>query len=395
MPVAKGVVRFEAVTKEYRLGQRRAFLTAAMPFGRGLGGGTRLKALDDVSFEIEPGDSFALLGHNGAGKSTALKCLSGVTQPTTGVVRVGGHVSALIELGVGFHPDLSGIDNLRFATAIAGVRGRAAQRAVEAAVEFAEIDGFLDTPVKRYSSGMVARIGFGIATALPGDVLVVDEVLAVGDAAFQRKCQRLLADMRREHGRTLLFVSHNEWVVKETCERAALLDHGRLVCVAPVQDALREYAALQMRDAEPTSGSQAGAALRIVNPVLADGDKRTLESTSPLVLRCSLEVTPETEEGVVALCLLNQSGHLVWAVYSDEHGVRLEPGWHDVEISVDHVAALPGRCRLQVFAFDRAVPLVQEIRTLEIEVLGQTQPGVEHGIVSVEATVAVSSPAPD
>lgn len=390
LDVKPGTVVFDAVSKEYRLGYRRAFFAAALPGGRGLGGGGQLKALDDVSFRVEPGESFALLGHNGAGKSTALKCLSGVTRPTSGRVQVGGRVSALIELGVGFHPDLSGLENLKFAAALAGVRGAAARQAVDQAINFAEIDDFLDTPVKRYSSGMVARIGFGIATALPGDILVVDEVLAVGDAAFQRKCQRLLLTMREEQGRTLLFVSHNEWVVKETCQRAALLAHGRLVCVAPVQDALRAYAALQ-EEIRHDSGDVTGqAATRITALSVTPVDRRIFDGDEPITLDCSLEISDEVKTAVVAVCLLNSSGQIVWAVYSDELGLALPPGASRVEVMIDRLAALPGACRLQVFAFDRGLPLVQEIRTLEITIAGPRAHGLEHGLVSVSAAMTIA-----
>lgn len=388
--VDRGAVVFDGVSKEYRLGYRRAFLSAAIPGGQGLGRGKRLNALDDVSFVVEPGESFALLGHNGAGKSTALKCLTGVIQPSIGRVTVGGRVSALIELGVGFHPDLSGRENLKFAAALAGVRGRAAQQAVDAAIEFAEIDDFLETPVKRYSSGMVARIGFGIATALPGDILVVDEVLAVGDAAFQRKCQRLLTRMRNEDGRTLLFVSHNEWVVKETCSRAALLDHGRLVTVAPVQEALRAYSALQQHVAE-AAVSSTGAAVGLTSLSVQPDDRRVFEADQPVNLSCDFDVAAEVAQAVVGVCLLNQQGQIVWGAYSDELGLRFSHGRSRLSIQIPQLSVLPGPCRLQVFAFDRSVPLVQELRTLDIEVRGTVDHGLEHGIVPAPVRMVITS----
>lgn len=382
-----GSIRFEGVGKRFRLGSRRAYLSAALPFGDGGGGGRELWALKDVSFEVPPGESFAIIGHNGAGKSTALKCLSGVTPPTRGRIHVGGKISALIELGVGFHPDLSGVENLRFAAAIAGLRGKAVDAAVEQAIDFAEVDAFLDTPVKRYSSGMLARIGFGIATALPGDILIVDEVLSVGDAAFQRKCQRRLAELRKGDGRTLLFVSHNEWVVKETCSRAALLDHGRLVCVAPVQEALTQYARLQVDNPlgkETTAGS--GKALVEIRAVELQPDTRERSPDDPLTIRCVLQVQEEAEQPVVAACLLNEAGHIVWGVYSDEIGMRLEAGPNTVRIDIERIAAQPGACRLQVFTFDRAIPLVEEIYNIDLEVVGPAT-GMEHGIVRVPAVM--------
>lgn len=385
--VPRGRVIFENVSKEYRLGYRRAYLASAIPGGPGLGGGRRLKALDDVSFDVAPGESFALLGHNGAGKSTALKCLSQVTRPTTGRVRVGGRVSALIELGVGFHPDMTGLENLRFATALAGVRGSSALAAIDRAVAFAEIDDFLDTPVKRYSSGMVARIGFGIATALPGDVLVVDEVLAVGDAAFQRKCQRLLASMRQDEGRTLLFVSHNEWVVKETCERAALLSHGRVAFVGGVQEALQAYAVLQEDELIGSRQQGDGAAMRIRELRLLPEDSRRVDVGAGVDLSCVLEVDEEVQHPVVAVCLLDGAGRLIWAAYSDELAITLRSGVQGVEVRIASLLVLPGHCRLQIFAFDRAVPLVQELQSIELDVEGESPRGLEHGLVVVDAVI--------
>lgn len=267
--VRRGAVLFERVWKEYVLGRPRAHLAAAAPFGSGLGRGERVVALRDVSFEIEPGQAFALMGPNGAGKSTALKCLAGVTYPTRGCAVAGGRVVALLELAIGFHPDLSGRENAEFAGAVAGVRRNALRQMVEGAFAFAELERFASTPVKRYSSGMIARLSFGISAHLPADVLLVDEILAVGDFAFARKCYEHLRALRQMHGTTLVFVSHNEWMLKETCDDALLLRSGEVHAVGPVRSVIEQYHA--QSQAANTNVTLGANRIRIADVALEPG----------------------------------------------------------------------------------------------------------------------------
>jgi lipopolysaccharide transport system ATP-binding protein len=378
--VARGAVVFDRVSKDYRLGKPRAFLAAALPWGDGVGKGDRLHALDDVSFAIEPGESFALIGANGAGKSTALKCLAGVAAPTRGTVKRGGQVVALIELGIGFHPDLSGLENARFAAVIAGLRGAAARRLVEQAVEFAELERFATTPVKRYSSGMYARLSFGIAAHLPADILIVDEILAVGDLAFQRKCYAHLAWLRREAGVTLMFVSHNDWVLKETCERGVLLSHGRVVAEGPVGMLLDQYHATPL-SGEKVESSGANVVVGAIDTVPAG--VRTVPLHGSLTLECEVSVSEAAETAVLGLAWANKDRQLLWASYSDEAGLRLPAGTHRVQMVVEDVSALPGPNLLEVMAFDRASPVVEQSRLFDIEVEGEQHPAGnwDHGLV--------------
>lgn len=382
--VERGAVVFEGVTKEYRLGKPRAYLAGALPWGNGLGrGGPRLRALEDASFEIQPGESFALIGANGAGKSTALKCLAGVTSPTRGTIRKGGRVVALIELGIGFHPDLSGLENAKFAATIAGLRGPAAKRLVDQAVEFAELERFATTPVKRYSSGMYARLSFGIAAHLPADILIVDEILAVGDLAFQRKCYQHLAALRQDAGVTLMFVSHNDWVLKETCERGALLNHGRVVAQGPVKMLLDTYHATPdplSRD-ETTTGERIKVGLVDTDPA----GVREVDLHEPLAIECEVTVAPGTDQAVVGVAWANKDRQLLWASYSDEHGIELKPGRHLLRFVVEDVNALPGPNMLEVMAFDRSSPVIEQSRRFDITVRGaEWQTGNwDHGLVDV------------
>jgi lipopolysaccharide transport system ATP-binding protein len=199
------------------------------------------QALEDVSFDIMPGESVGLVGKNGAGKSTLLKILARVVRPTKGSVLLRGRVGSLLEVGTGFHPDLTGRDNVYLAGAILGMPRVEINRKFEEIVEFADVAAFLDTPVKRYSSGMYTRLAFSVAANLDSDILLVDEVLAVGDAAFQRKCLGKMDDVART-GRTVVFVSHSASAVLRLCKSALLLTSGRLVDQGPAEQILARYA---------------------------------------------------------------------------------------------------------------------------------------------------------
>ena len=199
---------------------------------RGGGTGRRRKekpfwALEDVSFSIGQGEAVGIIGRNGAGKSTLLKILSRITTPTHGEVRLGGQVASLLEVGTGFHPELTGRENIYLNGAIMGMRSADIRARFDEIVAFSEVEEFLDTPVKRYSSGMYVRLAFAVAAHLEPDVLVVDEVLAVGDASFQKKCLGKMQNVA-SGGRTVLFVSHNMAALSRLCSRALLLEHGRL-----------------------------------------------------------------------------------------------------------------------------------------------------------------------
>jgi len=197
-------------------------------------------ALRDVSFTIERGDSVGLVGTNGAGKSTALKLISKIILPSNGDVLVNGRVTALLELGAGFHPDLSGRDNVYLNGAVMGLSHRQVDERLEQIIDFAEISDFIDVPVKDYSSGMFARLGFSVAVHLDPDILLVDEVLSVGDAAFQQKCNERMAELRKT-GVTILFVSHSADAVLRACSKAIWLDQGKLKSAGSAQDITDAY----------------------------------------------------------------------------------------------------------------------------------------------------------
>jgi len=245
------------VTKTYRVGIGRARVREMMPWPLDAGlkrtfpnwwNRNTFNALDGVSFSISAGSSVGMVGHNGAGKTTALKVVDGVTSPTSGSVTVSGRIAALLDALVGFHPELTGRENIALLGAMHGFGRKAMWSRVERIFDFAEISDLADTPVKRYSAGMAARLGFATITTLDVEILLVDEVLAVGDASFQRKCIGWLDEFRSDGG-TLLFVSHNLSLIRHMTEQVVWMDHGRVMAEGPTAEVLGRYAAsMERRD---------------------------------------------------------------------------------------------------------------------------------------------------
>ncbi len=205
----------------------------------------RFLALDDISFEVKKGEALGIIGHNGAGKSTLLKLLSRVTTPTSGKISYNGRVASILEVGTGFHAELTGRENVYMNGAILGMTKAEIDSKFDEIVEFAEMEKFIDTPVKRYSSGMYVKLAFAVAAHLGSDILVMDEVLAVGDAKFQQKSLGKMNDSSQEEGKTVLYVSHNMNTIKQLCRRCVVLDHGHLVFDGDVDKAIEIYAQAQ------------------------------------------------------------------------------------------------------------------------------------------------------
>jgi ABC-type polysaccharide/polyol phosphate transport system ATPase subunit len=234
------------VTKIYRrYSRRRQFATLKSAIISGslisdLQPDETFKALDDVSFAVEAGRTFGIIGRNGSGKSTMLKCVAGITRPTSGAVRVNGRISALIELGAGFHPEISGRENVFINGIMLGLSKAEVARRFHEIVEFAELEDFIDAPVKTYSSGMYMRLGFAVAIHVDPDVLLIDEVLAVGDEAFTHKCLDKFGEFRRR-GKTILLVTHSLGLVERFCDEALWLDHGRVRAVGDPKRVVDAY----------------------------------------------------------------------------------------------------------------------------------------------------------
>ncbi len=228
-------------------------------------------ALKDVSFDIKQGEVVGIIGRNGAGKSTLLKILSRITEPTNGRITINGRVASLLEVGTGFHPDLTGRENIFLNGAILGMSRAEIKANFDAIVAFAEVERFLDTPVKRYSSGMYVRLAFSVAAHLEPEILVVDEVLAVGDAAFQQKCLGKMGEVSRLSGRTVLFVSHNMSAVQSLCSRVVVLNAGKMTFQGPVLDGISHYLTQSQNVQAAFAGDSVMKRLRIENDKQEEG----------------------------------------------------------------------------------------------------------------------------
>ena len=243
-------VKVEGLHKRYRLGSVHGAQGAIGLLSRGMQGLFRRNAKDcetrsiwalrDVSFEINRGEVFGVIGNNGSGKSTLLKILSRVTEPTKGRVLINGRFCGLLEVGTGFHPELTGRDNVYMSGAILGMKRREIDRKFDEIVDFAEVEQFIDTPVKHYSSGMYVRLGFSVLAHMDPDILIVDEVLAVGDVRFQKKCMGKMEDVGH-HGRTVIMVSHDMSAITRLCKRAVLLSQGQIVREGSAYEVVNEY----------------------------------------------------------------------------------------------------------------------------------------------------------
>lgn len=259
------IIEVENLSKRYRLGQFNA-RTLREEFqqlfrrerGDGAAGGPPVEdfwALKDVSFSVQRGEVLGIIGRNGAGKSTLLKILSRITEPTTGEIRIRGRVASLLEVGTGFHPELTGRENIYLNGAILGMRRREIARKFDEIIDFSGVEKFLDTPVKRYSSGMYVRLAFAVAAHLEPEILIVDEVLAVGDGEFQKKCLNRMEVVSDKENRSIVFVSHNMNAIRKLCGRSLRLDHGRLADFGPTAGVVDRYVQ-SARDGDLSAGDR-------------------------------------------------------------------------------------------------------------------------------------------
>jgi lipopolysaccharide transport system ATP-binding protein len=315
-------------------------------------------ALRDVSFNIPKGARVGILGRNGAGKSTLLKCLSRITEPTAGLIRVSGRAASLLEVGTGFHPELSGRENIFLNGAIMGMSRREVQSKFEEIVEFAEVDRFLDTPVKRYSSGMYVRLAFAVAAHLDPEILIVDEVLAVGDVQFQKKCLGKMNDVAQS-GRTILFVSHNMAAISQLCDSAIILKGGQVDYQGPVKDAVARYlngggetrnpADLRRRDGRKGTGL---ARFEQVSLADADGLLSTRFSMGDdLVIQMKIRASAPLSSVSVAFELRASDGFQVCNVIDSDSGFnfKIDETLSELSVTVRNLRLYPDRYYLLVW----------------------------------------------
>ena len=316
-------------------------------------------ALRDVSFDVYQGETFGLIGENGSGKSTMLKCLTKILRPTKGSVRVDGKVSALLELGAGFHPELSGRENVYLNGAILGLSQKELRSRFDDIVDFAGIGQFIDEPVKNYSSGMYVRLGFSVAINVEPDVLLVDEVLAVGDEAFQRKCNEKFAELKQA-GKTIVLVSHGMVGVQNLCDRVAWFSHGQLMQVGTPRDVIEAYTGTVQTDRAVDEeghnrwGSGEG---RIVGVQFIDAhgeQTTTVHSGEPATLRLEYRMETPIERPVFGLAISTLEGFQVTGPNSRDVGCvpnKLDGKGH-VDITFNPLSLLPGSYDLTVSLYD-------------------------------------------
>jgi lipopolysaccharide transport system ATP-binding protein len=372
------MIEFDKVSKRFTLhhDRRDSIQERVAGLFRPRARGEVFWALRDVSFAIGQGESLGLVGHNGAGKSTALKLMTRILEPTSGTVRMRGRVAALLELGSGFHPDLSGRENVFLNGSLMGFSRRDMQRKLDEIVDFAEIGDFIDLEVKHYSSGMYTRLGFAVATAVDPDILITDEVLAVGDESFQRKCMERIYRFR-QLGKTIIFVSHALQTVRLLCDQAVWLDRGVARAVGPAGEVIDAYLAdINRHEAEARREASAGTPgedssfgdprrrggheaeiVRVQFLDAAGREQPVFHAGAPLTLRMHYVAHQPIRQPVFGVALHHESGFWLSGPNTrfDEFEIPLIAGTGHVDLVISELPLLDGRYLVSVAIFDEAI----------------------------------------
>ena len=353
-----------------------------------------------MSVEIRHGETFAFLGRNGSGKSTLLKVLARIYRPDGGSVQVEGKLSALLELGAGFHPELSGRENVYLNGSILGLPKKELDRRFDDIVDFAELHQFIDMPVKNYSSGMYVRLGFSVAINVDPDVLVVDEVLAVGDELFQRKCSAKFAELRQQ-GKTIVLVSHSLAAIRSMCDRAMWLDHGQCKAIGPAGDVIDEYLA----GMEPDAAVEAGGGVRwgtgearITDVLLLNGSGRpthVVRSGEPFAIQVAWETDEAVPEPVFSIVLYTPDG-IVLSVPNTKDAGEVPAsidGHGTATFTMDALPLLPNSYEVSVALTDRsaATHISNRHRVARFDVTPGDVPETMGGHVSIPGRWSIAS----
>ncbi len=351
-------VTVDGVTKKFRVyHERNQSLKAAIMRGR-RSSFEDFQALRDVAFEIPSATTFGLVGDNGSGKSTLLKCIAGILTPDSGSITSRGRMAALLEVGSGFHPELSGRDNVYLNGSILGMSRKEIDRKFDGIVDFSGVENFIDQPVKNYSSGMYVRLGFSVAINVDPEILLVDEVLAVGDAAFQDKCTEKFTEFRRE-GRTVVVVSHSMPSLRNMCDQVAWLEHGRLVETGEAKPILEHYLDSTRRDGRTGEAGEArwGSGEAEIDGVdlLSDGRPVTSVRTGDeMTIRIRYTARERIENPVFGLALESHDGVYLWANNTRDLGHKIDAimGSGTIECRIPRVMLQPGTFQLMASIVD-------------------------------------------
>jgi ABC-type polysaccharide/polyol phosphate transport system ATPase subunit len=354
--VTDGRIVVDRVSRSFRVYPKAQRTLKDLFVSRGRLGAREVEALRDVSLIVEPGDALGLVGRNGSGKSTLLRLISGIIKPTAGRIETEGRIASLLELGAGFHPDFTGRENVYLNGSIHGLSRARVREAMDEIVAFAELERFIDLPVRTYSSGMYMRLGFSVAAHIQSDVLLLDEVFAVGDEQFQRKCFGKIAEFKNRGG-TILFVSHDAQAVERLCDRAVLLREGEVAFDGSTEEAIAEYRRLLAADASP---DELGAGLRewgsgeahIVSAQLVDDgghERAQFASGEPLTLRILVDAEAGVEAPAVSLELRDDGGLVLGRVQQStaELGWRPGRGRRELLFTLDRLPLADGRFHLR------------------------------------------------
>jgi lipopolysaccharide transport system ATP-binding protein len=358
------VIRGAKLGKRYRIGERQRYralrdvLTDALkaparllrPAAASNHAPRHIWALKDVSFDVHQGGLVGIIGRNGAGKTTLLKILARVTRPTEGFAEVRGRMGSLLEVGTGFHPELTGRENTFLSGAILGMRKKEIERKFDEIIAFAEVEQFIDTPLKHFSTGMQMRLAFAVAAHLDPEILLVDEVLAVGDLAFQKKCLGKMSDVTRT-GRTIIFVSHQMNQIRRLCKDCLWLDQGRVRQAGAMLDVVSAYEASLSsisadagRDASNAHDPARFLRWRILDS--RDAEPHLLATFGKVTVQFVVRVNRPIEKGIHGVALFNADNHIIWA--TSVSGLHLLPGSHAFEFELPSLPLRPGVYRWQV-----------------------------------------------
>nr|WP_293834728.1 ABC transporter ATP-binding protein [uncultured Arsenicibacter sp.] len=345
-------------------------------------------SLKDINFEIEQGDAVGIIGRNGAGKSTLLKVLSRVTSPTTGRITGKGRIASLLEVGTGFHPELTGRENIYLNGAILGMRKREIARKFDEIVDFAGVERYIDTPVKRYSSGMYVRLAFAVAAHLESEILIVDEVLAVGDAEFQQKCLGKMGEVSKGEGRTVLFVSHNMGSISSICNRGVLLKKGMISEVGQINTVINEYNKQMLRtDNSELENSNEEVALRKIEIKNTEGEY--LVSNCKCIAEIEIYSKKYIEDVVVGVGFNDNMNTRILTIFSKHFGkyYKINPGINILRCEIEQLPLKPSKYFTEVYVGTAYEQISHYNCGLNIEVLevkNQDMPDHTQGYIVVK-----------
>lgn len=392
------------VSKHFRLYHDRNQSLKATILNRGRGRYEEFWALRDVSFEIEQGETFGLIGENGSGKSTLLKCLAQILRPDKGRIHVEGRMSALLELGAGFHPELSGRENIYLNASILGMTTKEVDARFDEIVDFAGLERFIDTPVKNYSSGMYVRLGFSVAVQADPDVLMIDEVLAVGDESFQRKCNERLSELRNS-GTTIVVVSHSLGTLRNICDRVAWLEHGDLRGVGDTSEMIDRYLGeVEVdRGTPPAEGARWGSGEVLIDEIeIMDRSDQPVDrfSTGDAVsIRLRFRSPERIEDPMFGLSIQTADGVPVTGPNTRQAKVHIEAihGDGHVDFHVDRCLLLPGTYDITAAVTNRTADHVYDYRhrALRFDIDVGTPHEPDGGIVSLDGRWSINDRSPE